>query len=356
MLPNDQPPLPFSEPEFSNLHFKSQDPQPIHLNKSLYLKGLRCEKLLWLQKHEPDQADPINQTSKMLMKQSQDVEKRARELFPAGPFIPYENPLSQKISKTCRMIQKQEPIIFDATFQYQGITVKTDVLKWSPQGWELYEIKSSGYKKAIYYKEIALQLYVLKNLGVSISQTFLVTINNQYVRGWSLKPDSLFQISNCTDSTFGRIEEIDSHITKMRLIINGPNPPVPIGPQCINPFDCVFKSFCWEPVPEYSILNLAQLASVERFERYHLGETTIQDLPDNFEPNHFQSIQIQSDRTGEPFIDKEKLTAWLNTLHYPLYFLDFECYQYAIPPFRGLKPFQQIPFQFSLHYRTSTLR
>jgi len=39
----------------------------------------------------------------------------------------------------------------------------------------------------------------------------------------------------------------------------------------------------------------------------------------------------------------------LNSLRYPLHFLDFETFDTAIPLYDGTKPYQKIPFQFSLH-------
>lgn len=50
------------------------------------------------------------------------------------------------------------------------------------------------------------------------------------------------------------------------------------------------------------------------------------------------------------YIEADNIRDFLNALSYPLYFLDFETMQLAIPPFPGTKPYQQIPFQYSLHY------
>ena len=43
------------------------------------------------------------------------------------------------------------------------------------------------------------------------------------------------------------------------------------------------------------------------------------------------------------------LASFLKRLKYPVGYLDFETLNTAIPLFDGLKPYQQVPFQFSLH-------
>ncbi len=48
-------------------------------------------------------------------------------------------------------------------------------------------------------------------------------------------------------------------------------------------------------------------------------------------------------------IDKEAIEAFVSTLTYPIYHLDFETFQQAIPEWKGISPFMQIPFQYSLH-------
>lgn len=67
--------------------------------------------------------------------------------------------------------------------------------------------------------------------------------------------------------------------------------------------------------------------------------------------NFLQSRQVDfalNDRGT--YVDNRLIDEFLNTLSYPLYFLDFETMQEIIPPFDGAKPYEQIPFQYSLHY------
>jgi len=51
-----------------------------------------------------------------------------------------------------------------------------------------------------------------------------------------------------------------------------------------------------------------------------------------------------------PVIDREKIAQFLKGLSYPLYFLDFESFQPAVPLYDNSSPYEQIVFQYSLHY------
>ena len=59
--------------------------------------------------------------------------------------------------------------------------------------------------------------------------------------------------------------------------------------------------------------------------------------------------QVYVHKTQKPIIDLNAIKKELKSLVYPLYFFDYETYPPAIPLFKGFKPYQQIPFQFSLH-------
>jgi hypothetical protein len=52
---------------------------------------------------------------------------------------------------------------------------------------------------------------------------------------------------------------------------------------------------------------------------------------------------------AEPFVNRPALLTFLRQLTYPAAFTDFETYSVALPPFNGLKPYQRVPFQFSVH-------
>jgi hypothetical protein len=64
-----------------------------------------------------------------------------------------------------------------------------------------------------------------------------------------------------------------------------------------------------------------------------------------------QIIEKTSFIDGIDIIDKDGIKEFLNTIKYPLYFLDFESIQSAIPIYNNSRPYQQVVFQYSLYYK-----
>jgi hypothetical protein len=125
-------------------------------------------------------------------------------------------------------------------------------------------------------------------------------------------------------------------------------PDIAIGPHCSDPYGCILQDMCWAFLPEDNPLTLAGLKKEKAFEMIHRGILKISDVPDTADLNDKQKKQCEAVRTGSRHVDPAELRAFLETLVYPLYFLDFETFQTAIPLFDGVRPYQKVPFQFSL--------
>jgi hypothetical protein len=79
-----------------------------------------------------------------------------------------------------------------------------------------------------------------------------------------------------------------------------------------------------------------------------MGVEDIGDIPDSFKMTAIQKRIQASVSTGEEYIDPA-LKSELNTVTYPLHFLDFETMGSAIPRYAGTKTYQALPFQWSNH-------
>jgi hypothetical protein len=62
-----------------------------------------------------------------------------------------------------------------------------------------------------------------------------------------------------------------------------------------------------------------------------------------------QQRQVRAFLSGETTIDKGAITSELRALQFPLYFIDDETCPNALPLFDRYSPYDQIPFQYSLH-------
>ncbi len=128
-------------------------------------------------------------------------------------------------------------------------------------------------------------------------------------------------------------------------------PEINIGPQCNDPYDCAFLGYCWKDIPEYSVFNIARLNTNKKFELFNSGIIKIEDVPGDYKLNANQRLQVDSEINKTSFMDKKGLKNFLDSLTYPLYFMDFETFMPAVPLYDDSRPYQQIPFQYSLHYQ-----
>ncbi len=126
-------------------------------------------------------------------------------------------------------------------------------------------------------------------------------------------------------------------------------PDIDIGPHCFDPYDCSFMGYCWKDIPDYSVFNISRLRAEKKFDLYNNGILETTDVPENYSLNTNQLLQVHADKTGETIIDKPAIKEFLSSLKYPLYFLDFETFNPAVPLYNYSKPYQQIVFQYSLH-------
>ncbi len=291
------------------------------------------------------------------------IGKMAHSLYPGGRHIDQEaSAFPHRLALTEALLKDPAcPTLFEATFQYQNTLIMVDILHKTPEGMELIEVKSSTSEKAIFIDDLSLQYYVLTGLTIPIKNVFLMHINAHYVRKAQLKLSKLFKKSALTDKVSQNQNKVHTQINAMRNSLQNAQEPlffqnslenIDIGTHCFHPYNCDFMPHCWKHIPPHSVFNLTGLPIESKFELYKKGHTLIQDIPDSHLLS--ESSQVQKKAESEsPLINKPAIQDFLKTLHYPLYFMDFEAFQKAIPPYPGVRPYQQIPFQFSIHYLNS---
>ena len=320
-----------------------------YLSKTLFIKGLQCHKALYLRKYHPELKDEISDTQEAIFRSGTEVGIVAWKLFPGGVEIPYGGlSHSEQIRQTQAEIEKGTVTIYEAAFGHKGTFCKVDILHKDPNGWKIYEVKSSTGIKDVYYDDVAFQYYVVKNAGLKVSGVSVVYINNQYIRDGEIEMDKLFAMKDLTETTISRQSFIEEELCKQREMLMGELPNIDIGRYCEDPYLCDFKGYCWSHIPENSVFDLRE-RGVNKFELYRQGIIRMKDIPKD-RLNFRQKIQVEGTLEKENHIIKEIIRDFLNSLWYPLYFLDFETFMLPIPLFDGIRPYQQIPFQYSLHY------
>ena len=108
-----------------------------YLSKSLYIRGLQCHKSLYLEKFHRDLKDEITAETQARFDSGNMVGEAAHGLFPDGVLVPYidtENGIAEQLRLTSEAIKNGAKVIYEASFQYDGIFVKVDILRKGRQG------------------------------------------------------------------------------------------------------------------------------------------------------------------------------------------------------------------------------
>ena len=317
------------------------------LSKSKYLNGIQCPKLLWILLNEPEKIPEPDAATQYKFDQGHLVGELAKRLFPSGIDIPIDG-FMNNIRQTKKLLKQRKPL-FEAGILAEGIYSRVDILNPSNENsWDLIEVKSTTSVKDVHLDDVSFQKYCCEKLGLKIEKTFLMHINNQYVKEGEIDPEKFFTLEDITEQVEQSSNGIKDRIADMLEVISATIcPEVTIGKHCSDPYDCALTE-CWEFLPEFNIFNL-YYGGKKSFDLFSSGIATIREIPDSYKLNDKQRIQQASEISGKPHVDREGISNFLGTLQYPLYYLDFETISPAVPLFDGTRPYQAIPFQFSLH-------
>jgi Domain of unknown function(DUF2779) len=324
----------------------------MRISKSKFVAGCQCVKRLYWQVHKPELAAEPDGATESIMQQGHDVGLLARRLFPGGVEV-CERSLDQAIRATRELVANRDvPAIFEGVFEHDGVLVRVDVLHRRRDGrWCLIEVKSTTDVKDHHFDDLGIQYRVVSRSRLDVASACLAHINRNYVfKGGCIDVRRFFKIRNLTR----RVERLQPRLTfQLRsqfTVLSMPKAPdVAPGRQCNDPVTCEFFDRCNIPRPSDHIGYLPRSHASAMEELEEIGVESIHDIPDDFELTEIQRRVAACVQTGESWYDIDGLKAALAGLRYPLFFMDFETVNPAIPRFAGMRPYDHLPFQWSLH-------
>lgn len=326
----------------------------MQLSKSEYMMYLRHPAWLWLKKHDKSKLPAPDANLQAIFDAGIDFEKYANKKFPDGTKIGFDN-YSEYLSmpeRTKKALDDGANTIFQGRFEAGNITCICDVVdQVDSTTLDLYEIKSSTKVKPEHIPDLAFQTIVLENAGFSVRKVFVIHVNNEYVRDGDIDYGKLSSISDVTDNVRDIIEKTKYNILLAIDVTNLPTIPN-ISPALaklgsFRDWMEIYKNL--KKVDPYSIYNLIAPGVKRIGELEDMGVELIRDIPDDFKLTSKQQVQVMATKQDERIIDREKIKTFFDDLVYPLYFLDYETAMSTIPLYDGTRPYQQIPFQYSLH-------
>jgi hypothetical protein len=317
------------------------------LSKSRYLNGLQCPKLLWVSVNEPARLPPVDAATQHTFDQGHEVGKLAQQLFPGGISLPTDG-FMDNIRQTRDALSCRQPL-FEAGFMAGHLFCRVDVLTPDGEdGWDITEVKSTTEVKEEQRQDIAFQRHVCAKYGLNIHHCLIMHINNRYVKQGELEPEKFFIIEDVTDSLDDYSAGLEDSLDEMLSCLEGEEPEAIIGRRCSDPYDCGLQDECWAGLPEHHVMTLASGKKLGE-ELLQRGIIAITDIPNDVPLSAKQQIQRDCLCCGKAHLNPAELRGFLKKLAPPIYFLDFESFQTAVPLYDGTRPYQQIPFQFSLH-------
>lgn len=320
------------------------------ISKSKYLAGLQCSKLLWTYYNARDRIPPPDAALQAIFDQGHEVGDLAKSLFPGGIEVaPGIIDIPTVLRASQDAVLRRKPL-YEAAFACGNAYARADILNpVRKDQWDIIEVKSSTDVKEVNLHDLALQRYTYEGAGLRIRNCHLMFINKEYVRKGEINARLLFKEQDVTAAVATLLPGVEKELRRMSKVIAGrTEPDVPIGPHCSDPYACPLHDLCWDFLPEHSVFTLYR-GGAKSFGLLESGIQRIAKIPDGYKLSDVQAIQVEAVRGRQPHVDKSALSKFLRALRYPLCYLDFETIGTAIPLFDGVRPYQQVPFQFSLH-------
>jgi len=331
------------------------------LTKTDFLIARECNKNGWLKVHKSDiyRSKELSAFELNIIDTGNEIDQLARQLFPDGVLV--EN--RHDAEYTAELISRRTPVIYQPVFKTDKYSAVADIFVWNDTTgvYDLYEVKSStathdgesGRQTEEYIIDIAFQKIVLDTLKMPVGKLHLVRLNKEYVRSGDLSLKDLFLIEDMTEKIDAVVSDIASQMAGVHEYLSREQEPVG---NC----DCWTKSksnhcttfwYSNPDLPEYSVHQISRIGnSPKKLTALVEGNIIdIKDVPSDFELTDNQRRQVDVAQSGRVVIDHEGVESFLARLEYPLAFIDYETFPSAIPRYSGYRPYQQIPFQFSLH-------
>ena len=323
------------------------------LSKSTYIKGLQCEKALYMQKKHPYLRDKLSIEQRAKFQRGTYVGVLAHDYFPRGvdmsPSSPSQFP--KKVAETWQNLSNPGiKVMYEAVFQYNDTLIMLDMLVRDGDKWLAVEVKSSLRLSDTYYNDAALQYYVLHGCKVPLSDFKLMFLNADYVKDGAIDIKQLFKLESVMEYVMEREDFVAKNVERLKKVVTLPHSPlVNIGTQCNNPYPCDFQGHCWKLVPKNSFLYTTAMDDEELFQCYFNGINSNEKMLRQLEPDSLEAHQIEALETNSYYVDyktlyslapqpKPKSIAYLNLL----------LYRPAVPELDGTKPYEEMILAFAL--------
>ncbi len=325
------------------------------ISKSAFIKAEQCLKHFYLYKNHPYLRDSLSKEKQLIFKRGTDVGIFAQKLFPGGVDVTIGEKRDQQLfaQKTKELIENGATTIYEATFIYNDLLVMVDILHKYNNHWIAYEVKSSLKITETYVKDACFQYFVIKNCLPNLLDFNLLTLNPKYILEKEIDISKLFKTTSILNDAIKNIDYFNHKTQIAKLTLEqGKIPDIKIGIHCFQPYECDFLGTCWKNSNDpNSVLTLGKLTKQAMFDLYDNNIKRIDDIDINTIEQKELKIQVKASKEQLEQIYFDEVKSFTSTIKKSICSLDIEVWMPAIPYYSGTKPFQQIPFLFSMIYK-----
>ncbi len=320
------------------------------LSKSKIMSGLQCLKRLWFDLNPSEGYEGPDESLNFRFNEGHRVGAAARRLFPDGILIKHDDDLSLALAQTSELLAKDKPRpLFEATFRSGGVLVRADILLPLQKAFRLIEVKASTECKPHYILDCTIQTWVLREAGYSVKQVELAHLNRDFVYQGDGNYQGLFRFCDLTPHVDAHLWEVPCWVDWCQGALNDNLPEEEPGSHCYDPYECPYQEFCFpEDETQYPLSCLPRLSDQRLKGLLDLGIKDVREIPKNYPLTSIQELVRQTIVSEREYL-ASGLKGYLRGLPYPRFYLDFETIRFAVPIWRGTRPYQQVPFQWSCH-------
>ncbi len=338
------------------------------LSKSRLLAHRQCPKRLWLQVNEPELLADSSSTQASYAAGNR-LGAIAQQLFDPNEIGQTFDVMTDGVQAV--MVQTREAIadsgnvlkhrapLFEAGFEAAGSRAFVDVLlpvkgpKNLPPRWAIVEVKSAASMKDVYLEDAAIQYFAATQAGLDLDSIAIAHVDNTWVYQGDDDYNGLLTTVDVTQKIQALVLCLPQWIKDAQAVLKRSKPPkVSTGAQCSSPYPCGFLAYCesTEPVVAHPVQWLPRVQT--KALREHLAQPKMKemrDVPDAL-LNPQQLRVKKATLSGRTWTDTKGAALALAEHSASCYFLDFETIGDAVPRWAGTRAFEQIPFQFSVHF------
>ena len=219
------------------------------LSKSKYIRGLQCERALWLDVHCPKLARYPAATLARF-REGRDFERQFKDTFPLGIDISsrLRGNIMQYPVLTARLLsQAGEVVLFEAGFVFDGVLVLADVLHKQADGIvTVYEVKDSNHVSDTFRHDVAIQHYVIAHALPTVIQTDLFCPSPELQHFYLLHHDDegKYIREDLSDYALSHWDTTAQHIARFKQVVSADEPSILISDHCQHPYVCPYLHHC----------------------------------------------------------------------------------------------------------------